>query len=217
MDTLLSILDRISFLAAMPAVAGLLVTLGMIFLSRSWQARVLGLAILYFALGLLYTLVIRPEVALIKALIGWLICLTFYVTGRYLDERQGREVEKPPRQGRHLPSLAPATPLRALVLLAAFVIAYSGSVHLSLPRVPGDVGLACYLLVVTGLFLAGISEDPLRVGMGLLLFISGFDLFFGSLEPSLVVAGLLGAAGFMLALAVTFMAVTRAAAEEERS
>jgi len=216
METPLELINRLSLLAAMPAVFGLLIALGMILVTRRWQIEVLALVLLYFFVGLLHSRIIRPEVALVKALIGWLVCLTLYVTGRYLDERSGKR--KPGMQEerlRWLPPLAADTPLRILVLLVVVVIAYLGSVYLPLPQVAAHVGLACYLLAVGGLLLAGISEEPLRVGIGLLLFLSGFDLFFGALEPSLVVAGLLGASNFFIALAVIFLAVTHAVAQEE--
>lgn len=217
-------IDRVSFLAAMPAVVGLFVALGMLLLTRRWQVHVLGMTVLYFFVALLHTRVIRPEVALVKALMGWLICLTLYLTGRHIDQRWGREEgreegkgEKPPPRIRRLPSLAADTPLRTLVLLSAFVIAYAGSAYFPLPQVPGHLGLACYLLGVGGLLMIGMAEDPLRVGLGLLVFLAGFDLLFGALEPSLAVTGLLGASEFLIALAVTFLAVTHAAVEEERS
>ncbi len=215
METLLELIDRISFLAAMPAVLGVFVALGMILITQRWQIEVLALVILFFFVGLLHTRIIRPEVALIKALIGWLISLTFYVTGRYLDERRGQgEAVAPQRVVRWLPFLHADSPLRVLVLLVVLVVAYAGSVYLPLPQLAEHVVLACYLLAVSGLLLAGMSEEPQRVGIGLLLFVTGFDLFFGALEPSLVVAGLVGAAEFLIALAVTFLSVTRAAAEE---
>ncbi len=198
-----SLLERLSFLAATPAILGVFVTLGMALVSQRWQVQVLGLTILYFFVGLLHTQVIRPEVALIKALIGWFICLTLYITGRYIDTQSAEHAPKGKRWG-----IAPDMPLRLLVLLAAFVIAYASTVRIPFPQVPPHVGFACYLLIVTGLFLTGMSEKPMQVGIGLISFLTGFDLFFGALEPSLAVAGLIGAVNFLVTLATTFMAVT---------
>jgi hypothetical protein len=93
-------------------------------------------------------------------------------------------------------------------LLAAFVIAYAGSLRFPLPQVPFFVGLACYLLAVVGLFLSGMAEEPLPVGLGLLVFLNGFDLFFGALEPSILVAGLLGTIQLLVTLAVSYLALT---------
>jgi uncharacterized MnhB-related membrane protein len=216
MGRVVEFIGRVSFLAAMPAVVGVFVALGMLLLVRRWQVQVLGMAILYFFVALLHTTVIRPEVALVKALIGWLICMTLYVTGLNIGERDDDEERKQRSRRRWWPLLEDGAPLRIVVLLAVFVIAYAGSAHFSLPQVPGYIGLACYLLGMGGLFLAGMTEDPLQVGLGLLVFMLGFDLFFGALEPSLAVAGLMGAGGFLIALAVTFLAVIRATVEEEK-
>lgn len=225
MTTILEAIERISFLAAMPAVIGLIVAMAMLLVSRRWQIQVLGMAILYFFATLLYTRVIRPEVAVIKLLIGSMITLTLYMTGRHISlqeeervrqkqeeepEEEEEEGEKPTPPSTRF-SLPPGVPLRALVLVSILVVALAGSQRYPLPQIPDDVGLACYLLVLSGVFLMGLSEDPFRAGLGLLTFLVGFDLFYGPLEPSLVVTGLLGAANFLVTLAVTFLAVTYAA------
>jgi hypothetical protein len=182
------------------------------------------MAALYFFVALLHTRIILAQVALIKALIGWLICMTLYVTGVNIDERQKRKDKEREKEkgGEQPPKPRPAwmpadAPLRVLVLLAVLVIGTTGALHLPLPRVPTYVNFVCYMLGIGGLFLTGMAEDPLRVGAGLLVFLAGFDLFFGALEPSLAVAGLLGAGSFLIALVVTFLAVTQAAVEEEQS
>jgi len=212
MATVLEIINRISFLAAMPSVVGLLAALALLLVARRWQMHSLGMAALYFFAALLHTRVIRPEVALVKLIIGWMIALALYMTGRHLSGLQ----EGPGGEGEAVEgerprfSLAAGAPLRILVLVAVFIIAQGISRRFSLPQVPGDVGLACYLLGTGGLFLMGLSEDPFRAGLGVLTFLAGFDLLFGALEPSLVVAGLIGVADFLVALAVTFLAVTHA-------
>jgi len=222
MDTATGLIERVSFLAATPAIVGVFVSLGVLLLVRRWQVQVLAMAALYFFVALLHTRIILPQVALIKALIGWLICMTLYVTGVSIDERQKRkdkerEKEKGDEQAQKpRPSrMPPDAPLRMLVLLAVMVVGTTGALHLPLPRVPTYVNFVCYMLGIGGLFLTGMAEDPLRVGAGLLVFLAGFDLFFGALEPSLAVAGLLGAGGFLIALVVTFLAVTQAAEEEQ--
>jgi hypothetical protein len=47
----------------------------------------------------------------------------------------------------------------------------------------------------------------MQVGIGLLTFLSGFDLFYVALEPSLAVAGLMGAVNLLVALAVAYLRV----------
>lgn len=209
MGTVLDIIQRVSFLAAMPAVAGIGVALGLLLILRRWQMHALGMALLYFFVALLHTRVIRPEVAVVKLLIGWMITMALYLTGQYLSERERERTE-----GEAGPSVPRDAPFRGLLLVAVYTLAVGGSLRYPLPQVPVDVGMACYLLGVGGLMLMGLSEEPFRAGLGILIFLAGFDLLFGALEPSLVVAGLLGAANFLTALAVTYLAVTHASGRE---
>lgn len=224
MGTVLEWVGRIAALAAPPAVGGLIVALGLVLVSRRWPLQVGGMAIMYFVVGVLHTQVIRPEVVLIKLLIGAVVCLALGTTGQAAAAGRKENGAGPGAEGA---GEAPApsrwrnllrrslrwsddAPLRLLALVAALVIAYAGSLRFPLPQVSPLIGLACYLLAVVGLFLAGMAEEPLGAGLGLLVFLSGFDLFFGALEPSLVVAGLLGLVQFLITLAVAYLTLARA-------
>jgi len=62
------------------------------------------------------------------------------------------------------------------------------------------IGLACYWLVATGLLLAATSQDPLRVGIGLLTLLNGFEIAYYTLNTSLMLVGLMGAGEILIAL-----------------
>lgn len=219
MGTFLEWVDRISALAAPPSVGGLIIALGLVLVARRWPFQVVGMAMMYFVVGVLHTQIIRPEVVLVKLLIGVVVCLALGATGQAAagsvtrgDEGETEEAAPPSRWRnvlRRFPRWSDDAPLRALALGAALLAAYAGSLRLPLPQVPPLVGLACYLLGMVGLFLAGMAEEPLGAGLGLLIFLNGFDLFFGALEPSLVVAGLLGLVQFLITLAVAYLALAR--------
>ena len=219
MPTLVDLLERVSFLAAMPAVVGILITAGLLVVNRDWRVNSIALTIQYFFVVLLLTRLIRPEVAAVKGLIGWLICMVFYLT-----ERRAVSVEQPtPGEGAPtsqrwrwwIISARASFCLLAGLLIA--VAAYVAALRLPLPEVPDFITLACYELVGLGLLLIGLSEEPMQVGLGLLTFLSGFDLFYVALEPSLAVAGLLGAVSFLIALATAYLRTAQVAAGlEER-
>ena len=102
--------------------------------------------------------------------------------------------------------------------LLVSVASYTAALRFPLPEVPPDITLACYLLVGLGLLLIGLSEAPMQVGLGLLTFLSGFDLLYVALEPSLAVAGLLGAVSFLIALATAYLRAAQIAiADDGRS
>jgi len=214
MPTLVDLLARVSFLAAMPAVAGILVTTGLLVISREWRLNVISLTLQYFFVVLLLTRLIRLEVAAVKGLIGWMVCMVLYLTERRVDmlgQSSAVEEETVSRRRRRW-VMSARTSFCLLAGLMVAVAAYTAALRLPLPEVPKDISLACYLLVGLGLLLIGLSESPMQVGMGLLTFLSGFDLFYVALEPSLAVAGLLGAVSFLIALATAYLRVAEIAA-----
>jgi len=217
MPTLIDLLARLSFLAAMPAVAGILITAGLLVVSRGWRLNVIALTLQYFFVVLLLTRLIRPEVAAVKGLIGWMICMVFYLTERRasaLERSVAAEGAAPSQRWRRWVMSARAS----FCLLAGILVsvaAYTAVLRIPLPEVPTDVTLACYLLAGLGLLLIGLGEAPMQVGLGLLTFLSGFDLFYVALEPSLAVTGLLGAVSFLIALATAQLRVAQVVAGGE--
>jgi len=207
MPTLVDLLARVSFLAAMPAVVGIFVTAGLLVVSREWRLNVIAFTAQYFFVVLLLTRLIRLEVAAVKGLIGWMICMVFYLT-----ERQASVLEQPLAAEGAAVSwhwrcwvISARASFCLLAGLLVSVAAYTAALRIPLPQVPTDITLACYLLVGLGLLRIGLGEAPMQVGFGLLTFLSGFDLFYVALEPSLAVAGLLGAVSFLIALATAYL------------
>jgi hypothetical protein len=60
---------------------------------------------------------------------------------------------------------------------------------------------------VAGLVLSG---DPLRVAPAVLTILTGFDLIYAGLEPSLAIVGLLGALTLLAAMSFSYLAMIRA-------
>jgi len=210
MPTLADLLSRISFLSAMPAVVGILLTGIVLVVSREWHLDVLALILQYFCVVLLLSRLTQIEVAAVKGLIGWMICMVFYLTERRAGETEQDSMDKsiePSAQSRRWMISARAS-FSLLASLMTTVVAYTAALRIPLPEVPDDISLACYLLAGLGLLMAGMSQSPIRIAMGLLTFLSGFDLFFVVLEPSLAVAGLLGVVSFLVALTASFLRAT---------
>jgi hypothetical protein len=217
MPTLADFLARVSFLAAMPAVTGVFVTAGILVVSREWRLNILALTVQYFFVVLLLTRMIRLEVAAVKGLIGWMICMVFYLTERrasMLRVSPAAESQTESQRWRRWVMSARAS----FCLLAGILIsvaAYTAALRIPLPEVPSEITLACYLMAGLGWLLVGLSEAPMQVGIGLLMFLSGFDLFYVALEPSLAVAGLLGAVSFLIALSTAYLRAAQIAAGDE--
>jgi hypothetical protein len=215
MPTLPDVLAKLSFLTTTPAIVGLVITASLIVVIRDWRFSLAALLGQYVLVGLLLTRLIQPQVAVIKVLIGALVCVVLYLTARLADvsEREQEVAEDsrlPLRVIRGGPSLADFA-FRLFATLFVGLAVYSLSRRYPLPEVPSDIGLACYWLASLGLLVLMLTEEPLKAGMGLLTLIVGFELFYSALEHSLSVAGFLGIANFLIALAIAYLMAASAA------
>jgi hypothetical protein len=77
--------------------------------------------------------------------------------------------------------------------------------------------MAVYWLVLIGLIVLIVTEKPLKAGIGLLTILVGFDLFYTTLEHSLLITGLWGAVNLLIALAMSYLIVARGANPGEES
>lgn len=213
MPTLPEVLAKLSFLMTTPAIVGLVITAGLIVVIRDWRLSLAALLGQYVLVGLLLTRLIQPRVALTKVLIGDLVCVVLYLTARLVSqgERESALEQEDADDSRALlhairgETSAADFAFRLLVTLFVGLAVYSLSRRYPLPEIPSDIGFACYWLASLGLLGLMLTEEPLKVGMGLLTLITAFELFYSALERSLSVAGFLGIANFLIALAVAYL------------
>lgn len=222
MPTLVEIVEKLSFLATTPAVVALVFTGGVIVIIQDWRVSLLALVIQYVVVGLLLTGAVRVELAAIKTLVGAMLCLILYMTARRVD--WGHPAPPPPPPDDADESAEPSTqtaapqwilptevPFRFLAVLLMLVAAFSWASVYALPDVNEAISLSVYTLAALGLLAMGLTDEPLKAGLGLLTFVSAFELFYTVLEPSLAVIGFLGLANFLIALAIAYLTVVRAA------
>jgi len=91
---------------------------------------------------------------------------------------------------------------RLMVLLLGGLVAYGLWRAYPLGIVPSGVSLTSYLLVAIGLLVTLTSADPLRIGLGVLTFVNGFEGTYLFLEHSLVMMALLSAVDIIIALGI---------------
>ncbi len=192
-------LDRISGVTTATAVWGLLLAGGAIYLVAEWRFRLLALFGQYIFIGALFTRVFvdRPEMSLLKVLVGWLVCGALFLSARIRQSATGR-----PRF-----HWAVDLPFRALSLLMMTVVAYLAAQRYALPFVPQDLALGCIMLVVLALLFIGTEEDPGVVGVGVLNLLAALDLFYSAQDPGLVVTGLLVMVNLLVGLAISYLTV----------
>lgn len=207
--TLFDWIERLSFLQGMPAAYVVLITGLVIAVIWDWRLALLSLTVQYVVTSLLFADVLEPRLAIVKLFVGLFICLILYFAARQASTSQSAEAGAIEETGekairRERTTLAFRTFLALMVALAA--LALSGRAGYRLPAVPAHVNLAIYGLAGMGLLLLALTTRPLTAGMGLLMIMTGFELFYNTLEQSTSILILLAAANLILALTISYLA-----------
>jgi hypothetical protein len=135
---------------------------------------------------------------MVRIMLGLAICVILFLSARRLHAQDVLV-----RSG--VLYIGRASPIfRLLVGVLGMLIAYGLWRNYPWASLPSLVNLISYLLMVIGLLSVLISYEPMRIGLGLLTFVNGFETMYFFLEPSFVVIGILGMTQIMVALAVAF-------------
>jgi hypothetical protein len=218
--TIFDLLERFGFLRGAPAAYLVLVAAAVVVVIGDWRVSVLALALQYLLAGLLFVDVLDPRLAIIKLFIGLFICLILYITARQVnwgrlpvDITKAEAVQlRDERQIRFGSFLLPTTlPFRLfLALMMALVVwVLAQRAEYSLPVVPEHVNLAVLALAGMGLLGASLTSEPLKAGMGLLMFLSGFELLYSALDQSVAMLALLSAAEMAVTLVLAYLTQAR--------
>jgi hypothetical protein len=212
--------ERLSFLRGDPGAYLLLLTAAVIVVVRDWRWSLFALLAQYVAAAVLFAHVLDPRLAIVKLFIGLFICLILYLTARQVRWGQLPEDVSPAeaiqlrehRQIRFGSYLLPSTtPFRFfLVLMVALVVwALAQRPDYQLPLTAPHINLAVYALCGLGLLGMSLTAEPLKVGMGLLTFFTGFELFYNVLEQSVAMLVMLAGANLILALVIAYLVQAR--------
>ena len=218
--TIFDILDRLAFLRGMPAVALLLAVAFIAIVVRDMRPAVVAVLAHYLLAGFLFVDILDPRLAFVHALAGLFVTTILFITawqtnwGRPPSGLTSREaarlgLSRTRRLGRLTisdRSLLRLALAAVVVLVALWLMRSPGLLQ---PVVPAELAyLEPAIIGLTGLGLVGLatSTDPLPGGVGLLIFLTGFSLFYGFLDQSLAMTVALVIAQFVVALAVAYLA-----------
>jgi hypothetical protein len=188
--------DYAAIAAILALVAGALV---IVLNDRRWM--LLMLACVYVALTWLTAISLPIQVSAVKLVGGMMTCAVLALS----IMRVGHESEIVEREG--LPS---GIAFRVIAVLLVSASAW-GLAERGWMLLPGSVSLSAtlgaMLLLSLGLLHLGISEEPFRVGMGLLTALAGFEILYVAVEPSLAVLALMAAVHIGIAILVSYLVV----------
>ncbi len=219
--TIFDWLERLEPWRGFPAAYVVLGAAIVILVARDWRLTLFALLAQVLATSLLFVDVLDPRLAVVKLLTGLFICLILYITARQVRwgelpedvspvEAVQLQAERQIRLGPYLlPTSAPFRLLLAL-LLALVVWTVSQQPGFRLPAITqGHLTLGVYALVLFGLMQVSLTAEPLKAGLGLLMVMAGFELFYHALEQSVLMLAALAATNLVLALAISYLTQVR--------
>jgi hypothetical protein len=220
--------DIVKTIAALPGTAvlvALLIAAGLLVVLTNWRLLIFALGAQYILIGLMLTRVVPIELAAVKALVGVMICPVLYITARRMhwgqaeEERDTEEeVIRPNRRWWWI--MGAGLPVRVIVTALALAMSISLASRNPLPitadqTLSRDFTIGAFSVMLLGLINEALAENPLKVGLGLLSFLAGFELFFTAVEPTLTIVGLLGLTNLILALAISYLTTAWASRRSE--
>ena len=219
--TIFDWLDYFSFLRGYPATWILLVTGIVIVIFVDWRLSLLALIVQYLIASLLFFDLLNPQLALIKLFVGMFVCLILYWTARQITYgRKGRlnpltwpiKSQKTIQLGPLSISRTLAERVAAILVALLLVGLLEWGFSFYLPGLPPDLGyinLAILLLLALGA--AGVisGRAPLPIGMSVLTFLTGFELYLAAFDQSTRTLALLAALNLIVALIASYLSQRR--------
>jgi len=171
---------------------------------RNWRWNVIALALQYVVVFWLTAVTWPLGLAAVKLIVGW---MALAVISASQSGTEGLDVllQKDRSLLGGLSGLAFSFLVGVMIVVFAVVVAPQAQIWIpaALPVVQGGL-----LLIGMGLLQLGVNTHPLRIGIGLLTTLSGFEILYSSVEVSILVAGLLGVITLGIALGIAYLLLT---------
>lgn len=167
------------------------------FISRDWRIQLSALAVQYFATFWLATRHLPFAMGAAKLVTGWMVVAALGMTRLSLSELEEKE-DPLGQRGQWF----------SIILIAIVVFVTAGAAPRIEAIIPGlglQVIAGSLLLIGTGLIHLGLTSDTLRVILGLLTMLTGFEIMYAAVESSILVAGLLAITNLGLGLVGSYL------------
>lgn len=184
---------------ALPAMGILFISSIALLLSNDWRVSIAALGFQYLGVFILVSLRWPADMAVTKLVAGWM-------AGAIL----GLSYFNRPRKV-SAPMVWPSFRLFRIFAAALIVLIVVSIAPQALNWIPGiDLPqmIGALVLIGMGLLHLGLTSQPLRVVLGLLTVLSGFEIIYAAVENSALVAGLLGGITLGMATVGAYLLVT---------
>jgi hypothetical protein len=175
-----------------------------ILLARDWRWLIIFLSAQYVGVFILTLQHWTLGMATVKVIAGWMGAAILGMTRTNMDE----EVSDSLPQGRSF---------RLVAAGVVGLIAASGAARVD--AMMADAGLAVaaggLLLIAMGALHLGVTDQPMRVTVGLMTVLAGFEILYSAVETSVLVAALLAVINLGLTLAGSYLMIASNTREAE--
>jgi hypothetical protein len=199
-----------------PSLVLLIVSAGFIVLVRNWRLVLPVMVLQYVAVGLLLARLFDPIAALFKPMAGSITLIVLSLAAQRADDVRAERGESVARERLARPNwqrLPAQLLLRAVTMALVLTAAFGAAVRFPLPGGTRELNLGAYMLIGCGLILMATAYESLNVGMGILMLVSGFELAYVPLEPSVGVSALLALTTLLIGLAIAYLILADADAD----
>ena len=189
------------------AVGAIIITSTGLLLTRDWRWSIILLAVQYLGMFVLVLQHWPLGMASVKVVAGWMSAAVLGMTRSGLSMADSSEEDTWPR-GR---------PFRlfAAGIVALIVVVVTPGVDTIMADAGFAVTAASLFLIGMGLFHLGITAHVLRVAIGLMMVLSGFEILYSAVEGSVLVAALLAVINLGLALVGSYLLIASDSQETE--
>jgi len=177
-------------------------------LARDWRWLIIFLAAQYFGMLILTLLHWPLGMASVKVVAGWMSAAILGMTRSGLPREDKNEKQSVLPHGRMFRLFA-----------AGIVVMVVATATPRVDAVMANAGFAVtsggLLLIGMGLLHLGVTDHILRVTIGLMTVLAGFEVLYATVENSILVAALLALINLGLALAGSYLLIASNAQSEE--
>ena len=191
------------------AVGVMLVTSAGMLISRDWRLELGLLGLQYVGVFWLTNQHWPTSMAAIKLVTGWMAIATLGMT-RLNIKMDTVDNEKLWPQGRLFR-------LFAASIVTVIVVTTSPSVENIIPGIGLPIITGSLILMGLGMLHLGMTAQPFRAIIALLMVLSGFETLYAALESSILIAAMLSAVNLGLALVGAYLLTARAPELEEEA
>ncbi|MFM8424531.1 MAG: hypothetical protein ACKOBL_05085 [Chloroflexota bacterium] len=180
------------------SVALILFTATTILVSRDWRISLGALAIQYLAAFWLVTQHLPFAMGSVKLITGWMVIAIIGMTRLSLTNFEQNDQDAFYPRGASFRII--------LMSIAAFVaLGATPRIETSIPGLGLPVIAGGLLLIGAGVAHLGVTSDLMRVVLGLLTVLSGFEIIYAAVESAILVTGLLAAVNLGLGVLGSYL------------